>query len=146
LHSPCLSSTIENIWEIAQKLGAFIWWKPIWNIYSVFSQCRSKIFLSGYRWKACFYAYQQCRSRAYVGSVYVILILKLWQISHKASTKLDQTQSKASSIYAEVFPSLDKHVRLWCEFNLCHTKSHHVDFQVFQKKSPEFKYYLEHDK
>jgi hypothetical protein len=37
---------------------------------------RRNIVLSGSRWKACFCAYQQCRSRAYASSVYVILILK----------------------------------------------------------------------
>jgi hypothetical protein len=62
---------IVNICEIAQKLGAFIWWKPIWNIFGVFSQCRSKTFLSGSRWKACFCAYPQCRSSVYVDGVYV---------------------------------------------------------------------------
>jgi hypothetical protein len=35
------------------------------------------------------YAYSQCRSSAYVGGVYMILILRAWQTSHNASTKLD---------------------------------------------------------
>ena len=33
-------------------------------------------FFGGSRWKACFCAYPQCRSSAYVGGVYVILILR----------------------------------------------------------------------
>ena len=60
-----------------QEFEAFIWWmKPIKNIFGVYSQCRSKTFLSGSRGKACFCAYPQCKSSAYVCGVYVILILR----------------------------------------------------------------------
>ena len=41
-----------------------------------YSQCRSKTFLGGSKWKAYFCAYPQCRNSAYVDGVYVILILK----------------------------------------------------------------------
>jgi hypothetical protein len=44
--------------------------------FGVHSQCRSKTFLGGSRWKTCFCAYPQCRSSAYVSGVYLILILR----------------------------------------------------------------------
>ena len=46
------------------------------HIFGVFSQCRSKTFLGGSRWKACFCAYPECRSSAYLDSVYVIKEVK----------------------------------------------------------------------
>jgi hypothetical protein len=70
---------------------------PIGYFLDGYSQCKSKTFSGGFRWKnEC--VYSQCRNSAYVDGVYVILILRAWQTSHKASTKLNQTQCKASSI------------------------------------------------
>jgi hypothetical protein len=50
---------------------------PIGYIFGVHSQCKSNIFfwldLDG---MVCFCAYLQCRSSAYMGDVYVILILR----------------------------------------------------------------------
>jgi hypothetical protein len=45
---------------------------------------------------ACFCAYPQCRSSACAGGVYVILILRAWQTSHKGQqslTKLNVEQT-----------------------------------------------------
>ena len=39
----------------------------------------------------------------YVGGVYVILILRAWQTSHKGQQSLTKLNAKASSIYVEVF-------------------------------------------
>ena len=38
--------------------------------------------------EAMFFAYAQCRSSAYVGGVYVILILRAWQTSYKDQQSL----------------------------------------------------------
>jgi hypothetical protein len=46
------------------------------NIFVVYIQCRSKTFLSGSKWDGMFLRLPQCRSSAYVGGVYVILILR----------------------------------------------------------------------
>jgi hypothetical protein len=42
-----------------------------------------------------------------VGVVYVILILRARQTSHKASTKLDKTQSKSKQHICESFSSIN---------------------------------------
>jgi hypothetical protein len=52
---------------------------------------------------SCFCAYPQCRSSAYVGGVYVILILRAWQISHKGQQRLTKLNAKASNIYEWMF-------------------------------------------
>jgi hypothetical protein len=80
---------------------------PIGNYFCVHSHCRSETFLGRSRWKAWFYAYPQCRSSAYVGGVYVILILRAWQTSHKVSTKLDKTQCKSKHHIWESFSNLN---------------------------------------
>ena len=49
---------------------------PIGYIFGVHSQCKSKTFLGGSRWNGMLLHYTQCRSSAYVGGVYVILILR----------------------------------------------------------------------
>jgi hypothetical protein len=42
-------------------------------------------------------------SSAYVGGVYVILILRAWQTSHKGQQSLTKLNAKASNIYVKVF-------------------------------------------
>ena len=76
--APCLLSTTKLLRDSNKNLEHLFDVYPIKNIFGVYSQCRSKTFLDG---------------------VYVILILRACQNSHKASTKLDQTQCKTSSIY-----------------------------------------------
>ena len=39
----------------------------------------------------------------YVGGVYVILILRAWQTSHKGQQSLTKLNAKASNKYVEVF-------------------------------------------
>jgi hypothetical protein len=80
------SSLQQNFWEIVTRT---------WNIYLVDGKNLSSMFLIftpsvgvKHFWvdlngKTCFCAYPQCRSSAYVDEVYVILILRAWQTSHK---------------------------------------------------------------
>ena len=53
-----------------------------------------------------FCAYSQCRSRAYVGGVYVILILRAWQTSHKGQQSLTKLNAKQAA-YKWKFPNLN---------------------------------------
>jgi hypothetical protein len=62
---------------------------PIGYIFGVHSQCRSKIYFGWILMEWHIVAPTQCRNSAYVDGVYVILILRAWQTSYKASTKLD---------------------------------------------------------
>jgi hypothetical protein len=50
--------------------------KPIEHDFVFTPNVGVKYFLGGSRWKAYFCAYPQCRNSAYVGGVYVILILR----------------------------------------------------------------------
>jgi hypothetical protein len=86
----------QNFWEIAIRTWSIylVDKKPIKNIFGVYSQCKSKIFLGGSKWNAMFYAYFQCRNSAYVGGVYVILILRAWQTSHKGQQSLTKLNTK----------------------------------------------------
>ena len=76
---------------------------PIGNIFGVFSQCRSKTFLGGSRWNV--WCLSQCRNSAYIGGVYVILILKAWQVS-KGQQSLTKLNANISSKYLSGFPIL----------------------------------------
>ena len=56
----------QNFWERYQQgFRAFILMEPNKHIF-VHSQCRSRTFLDGSESKACFCAYSQCRSNAYI--------------------------------------------------------------------------------
>jgi hypothetical protein len=55
---------------------------------------------------ACVCAYLQCSS-AYVGGVYVILILRAWQTSHKDQQSLTKLNAKQAAYMSESFPSLN---------------------------------------
>jgi hypothetical protein len=46
---------------------------------------------------ACICAYPQCRSSAYLGGVYVILILWAWQVSHKGQQSLTKLNAKQAA-------------------------------------------------
>jgi hypothetical protein len=96
----CLFSATKLLRDNNKNLKHLFGEYPIGYIFCVYSQCRSKTFLGGSRRKGIFLRLPQCRSSAYVhvGGAYVILILRAWQTSHKASTKLDWTQCNASSI------------------------------------------------
>ena len=87
---------IAHASSLQQNFGALIWWmeKPIKHIFGVHSQCRGKTFFGGSGWKTCFCAYPQCRSSAYLCGVYVILILRAWQTSHKGQQRLTKLNAK----------------------------------------------------
>jgi hypothetical protein len=63
----------------------------------------STYLVDGKTYQACFCAYPQYRSSAYMGGVYVILILRAWQTSYKGQQSLTKLNAKASNIYVEVF-------------------------------------------
>ena len=53
--APCLFSATK-LWEMATRTWIIylVDGKPIKHVFGVHSQCRSRTFLSGSRWKACF--------------------------------------------------------------------------------------------
>jgi hypothetical protein len=53
-----------------------------------------------------FCAYPQCRISVYVGGVYVILILRAWQTSHKGQQILTKLNTKQATYKSESFPRL----------------------------------------
>ena len=122
----------------SNKNGAFIWWRePTKNVFAVYSQCRSKTFLGESRWNACFCAYPQRRSSTYVGGVYMILILRAWQTSHKDQQSLTKLNTKQVAYKSGSFPSLNimfgsgrNPSFVIQELNIYH-------FYVFKDKSPE---------
>ena len=58
-------------------------------------------------YQVCFCAYPQYRSSAYVGGVYVILILRAWQTSHKGQQSLTKLNAKQAAYMSGSFPSLN---------------------------------------
>ena len=88
--APCLFSATKLLRDSNKNLEHLFDGYHIKTIFGVNSQCRSKtFFFGGSRWNGMFLCLPRCSSRAYVGGVYVFLILRAWQTSHKASTKLD---------------------------------------------------------
>jgi hypothetical protein len=85
----CLFSAIKLLRDNDMNFEYLFRVYPIGYIFCVHSLCRSKTFLDKFRGMAYFCAYPRCKNSACVGGVYVILILRAWQTSHKASTKLD---------------------------------------------------------
>jgi hypothetical protein len=86
----------------------------------------------GYIFGVC----SQCRGSAYVSGVYVILILRAWQTSHKASTKLDLTQGKAGNKYEWKF-SYSKYMALVGIQVLSYMSSSYKVLYVSNDRSPE---------
>jgi hypothetical protein len=56
---------------------------------------------------ACCGAYPQCRSNAYVGGVYKIMILRAWKTSHKGQQSLTKLNAKQVAYMSGSFPSLN---------------------------------------
>ena len=56
---------------------------------------------------ACCCAYPQCRSSAYFDGVYMILILRAWQTSHKGQQSLTKLNAKQATYMSESFLSLN---------------------------------------
>ena len=75
--APCFFSTTKLLRDNNKNLEHLFDGKPIKHVFSVLSQCKSKTFLGGSRWNACFCAYPHCKSSAYLGGAYVILILRV---------------------------------------------------------------------
>ena len=86
---------------------------------------------------ACFYTYPQCKSSAYLGGVYMILILKAWETSHKDQQSLTKLYAKQVAYKSGSFPSLN--IMFGCGRNSSFVIQELImlHFYVFQKKSPE---------
>jgi hypothetical protein len=82
LRSPMSLFYNKNFWEIATRTWSIylVDGKPIKHDF-VFTPSVGETFLGGSKWNVCFCAYFQCKNSAYLGGVYVILILKAWQAS-----------------------------------------------------------------
>ena len=77
----------------------------------------------------------QCRSSAYVGGLYVILILRAWQTSHKG--QLNSMQKQATYMSGS-FPSLNIIYGSGRNSSFVIRGTHHEAFLYFSKdKSPE---------
>ena len=108
MHSPCLFSITKLVIDSNKNLEhLFGGWKTYQTCFSVHPQCRTRTVLGGSRWKACFCANPQCRSSAYVGGVYLILILKAWQTSHKGQQSLTKLNVKQAAYMSGSFASLN---------------------------------------
>ena len=114
--------------------------KPIKHVF-VHSQCRSRTFLSESRWKACFCAYSQCRSSAYLGRVYVILILKACQTSYKGQQSLTKLNTYASNIKVFGFPNLNIY-GIGRNFSFVMQELIMIDFSFFKRKYSETQFHF----
>ena len=76
--APCLFSATELCERYQQELGALIWWmeKPNKHVFVLTPSVGVKHFGVHPNGMACFCAYPQCRSSAYISSVYVTFILR----------------------------------------------------------------------
>ena len=88
---------------------------------------------------AYFYAYPQCRSSAYVGGVYVILILRAWQTSYKGQQSLTKLDTMQAAYMNESFPNLNIIYGSSRNSSFVIQGTHHEEFFLsFSKgKSPE---------
>ena len=107
LNNFCLAHTSflrQNFIEIATRTWSIylVDEKPIKHVFVFTPSVGVKHFWVDLNRMACFCAYPQCRSSAYLGGVYVILILRAWQTSKKVQQSLTKLNAKASSIYVEV--------------------------------------------
>ena len=79
----CLFSA-QNFWEIATRTWSIYLVDILSSIFLVFTQnVGVKHFWVDLDRMACFCAYPQCWSSAYLDGVYMILILRAWQASHR---------------------------------------------------------------
>ena len=81
--APCLFSATK-LWEIATRTWSIYLVDILSRIFLVFTPSVGvKHFWVDLDRMACCCVYPQCRSSAYLGGVYVILILRAWQTYHK---------------------------------------------------------------
>jgi hypothetical protein len=101
----CLFSVTKLCERYQQELGAHIWWmgRPIKHIFVFTPSVGVERFWVDLNRMTCFCAYPLCRSSAHMGGVYVILILRAWQTSHKGQQSLTKLNTKAINIYVEFF-------------------------------------------
>ena len=94
----------------------------------------------------CFCTYPQCMSSAYVGGVYVILILRAWQISHKGQQSLTKLNAKQAADMSGSFTSLNNMYGFGrnSSFIIQELIMQHLSF--LKDKSLEFQCHLEQDK
>ena len=85
----------SNCWRDSNKNLEHLCGENLWSILLVFSPSVGvKYFWVDLDRMAYCYAFPQCRSSAYLGGVYVILILRAWQTSHKGQQGLTKLNAK----------------------------------------------------
>ena len=99
----CFFSATELLRDSNKKLEHLFGGYHIKNSFGVYSQCRSKTLLGGSKSKDMFLRLPQCRSSAYLDSVYVILILRAWQTSHKGQQSLTKLNAKEVAYMLKFF-------------------------------------------
>jgi hypothetical protein len=92
----CLFSTIKLLRDSNKNLEHLFGGYPMGMFFIFTPSVGVKHFWVDLDRMACFCTYPQCRNSACVGGVYMILILRAWQISHKASMKLDYKVKEAT--------------------------------------------------
>ena len=105
--APFFLSAIKLLRDSNKNLEHLFGGYPIKNIFGVFSQCRSNFFWVNLDGMACCCAYPQCRSSAYLDGVYVILILRAWQTSHKGQQSLTKLNTMQAIYMNGSFPNLN---------------------------------------
>ena len=129
-----------KLWERCQhELRAFIWWINLSSISLIFSPSIGvKHFWVDLNEMVYCCANPQCRSSAYVGSVYVILILRAWQTSHKGQQSLTKLNAMQAAYMSESFPNLNIISGSGRNSSFVIQGTHHVEFLCFSKnKSSE---------
>ena len=97
--------------------------------------------------ESIFCACPQCRSSAYLGGVYVILILRAWQISHKDQQSLTKLNVEQVAYVSGSFPSLNNIYSSGGNSSFVIQELIMQHFLCFSKdKSPKLQCYLEQDK
>jgi hypothetical protein len=98
LHSPMSLFYNKTLREISTKTWSIYFeWKPNEHVFVFTPSVEVEYFWVDLNRRHVFCAYLQCRSSAYLGVVYMILILKTWQASYKDQQNLTKLNIYASS-------------------------------------------------
>jgi hypothetical protein len=101
------TSLQQKLWEIS-TWRSYLVNENLSRMFFVFTtSVGAKHFWVDLNGMACFCAYPQCRSSAYMGGVYVILILGAWQTSHKGQQSLTKLNAKQAVYMSGSFPNLN---------------------------------------
>ena len=103
--APCLFSATKLLRDSNKNLEHLFDGYPIKHVFVSTPTVGVKHFWVDLNEMAWFCAYPQCRSSTYVGGVYVILILRAWQTSHKGQQSLTKLNAKQSAYMWRFFYS-----------------------------------------